>query len=219
MAYVAISRQLISDTMDNIRQMSNKEINALDSVPQQAHTGVDDPVAVNLIWGAHSHLRTQMPEEWTERFETINIRINYKHNESDNYTSFQLRPTNAGERFTVPRTGQHGYNDARYTIDEDHGIAKTVAAAWLEKVRQQHDVKHKWDTVKDQVRKFLESTKSLNEGLKLWPALALYIDDQYIDRVSNNVKREKTASRAEEILASIDTDSITAAAVSAKLTV
>jgi hypothetical protein len=59
----------------------------------------------------------------------------------------------------------------------------------------------------------------LNEALKLWPALALYIADEYIARVNNSPKREKMASKAEEIMASISIDQLTAAAVASKLTV
>jgi hypothetical protein len=58
----------------------------------------------------------------------------------------------------------------------------------------------------------------LNEALKLWPALALYISDNYINRVNENASRSKTVSKAADILASIKTDEITAAAVSVKLT-
>lgn len=219
MAYVAISRQLISDTMDNIRSMSNKELNALETIQQHAFAGVDDPVAVDLIWGPHAHLRTQVPEAWTQRFETVNVRINFVHEEQERHTTFSLKPAASGERFVVPRMESHGYSSAQYHIDEDHGFAKTVASAWIQRERQATDIRNKWDKVKDQVRQFLESTKSLNEGLKLWPALALYIDNQYIDRVNSGTKQAAKVSRAEEVLASIDTDSITAAAVSAKLTV
>jgi hypothetical protein len=75
----------------------------------------------------------------------------------------------------------------------------------------------KWADIKEQVIKFLRSAKSLNEALKLWPALALYISDSYISRVNDKVSRGATVSKAAEILAQIETDNITAAAVSAKM--
>jgi hypothetical protein len=219
MAYVAISRQLISDTVSHIRSMRNKEVSALGAnVSNQAIAGVDDPVVNDLVWGKHIHLKGQLPEEWMLRFESMDVRIDFKHNEQDRHTTFTLRPA-AGERFLVPHNGNHGYSNARYAIGEDHGFAKTVAAAWIEREKLALDVRDKWDKVETQVRQFLESIKSLNEGLKLWPALALYIGDSYIDRVNNGTKQAAKVSRAEEVLASIDTDSITAAAVNAKLTV
>lgn len=220
MAYVAISRQLISDTVSNVRSMKNKETVALDATAFNVATaGVDDPVVNDLIWGQHIHLKTQVPEEWTQRYEALNVRIAYTHNEKSSSTSFMLKPTVSGERFVVPNTSNHGYSHANFTIDENHGFAKTVAARWIEREKQALDIRDKWDKVETQVRQFLESVKSLNEGIKLWPALELYIDKHYIDRVNNVVKREKTVSRAEEVLASIDTDSITAAAVNVKLSV
>jgi hypothetical protein len=61
---------------------------------------------------------------------------------------------------------------------------------------------------------FLGKCKSLNEALKLWPGVKMYIPREYIERVERKVERKV---REKEILEDTPVDTLTAAAIAARL--
>jgi hypothetical protein len=64
------------------------------------------------------------------------------------------------------------------------------------------------------VLSFLQHCKSLNEALKLWPDIRIYIPQRYLDKAETVTKKAKAAeSTALEHLKSIDTDNAVASAV------
>lgn len=214
MAYVAISSALIDNTMNNIDKMCDKERNQLGEVPNDIRVDPDDTLAMGLAWGKYMHLRDTFDEDLTQSVD--HITLNIELTDLATTVAFYVRSTH--DRFVVPNYRSNGYNSMSRKIDQTHSFAMTVAAAHVAHQRQRIAINAKWKAIKEQVKEFLNAAKSLNEALKLWPALALYINDQYINRVNENASRSKTVSKAADILASIKTDEITAAAVSVKLT-
>jgi hypothetical protein len=217
MAYVAISSALINSTQNNIFKMRDKEKAAVTAPPERISVSNKDANLELLVWGNHLHLRDQMPSEWKKTYNRINARIQYEWDENTKGTfEFTFETVDPVE---VPQCNENSYYGHNIAVDANSHLLPPQARAALEhqKFCRQTDVK--WIDIKDKVSQFLDSAKSLNEALKLWPALALYISDEYIDRVNNNPKREKAASKAEEILASLSIDDLTAAAVASKLTV
>ena len=75
-------------------------------------------------------------------------------------------------------------------------------------------IQEKWDKVNKDIQAFLSKCKSLNEALRLWPALKVYVPEEYIDRVNHKVERRQ---RETEIIESVDIGELTAAAIAAKL--
>lgn len=215
MAYVAISQALINETEQNITRMRDREKGQLPAPAIEMKVKHDDPIATNIAWGAHAHLKNTLPEEWTQSVDSISINITYQFNEAPRDTCFTVRSID--KQFLVPHLRSNGYNCANIKVYEDHPFVQQFASALVESRRTHDEINVKWAGIKEQVIKFLRSAKSLNEALKLWPALALYISDTYISRVNDKVARGATVSRAAEILAQMETDNITAAAVSAKL--
>lgn len=214
MAYVAISSALIDNTMNNIDKMCDKERNQLGEVPNDIRVDPDDHLAMGLAWGKYMHLRDTFDEDLTQSVD--HITLNIELTDLATTVAFYVRSTH--DRFVVPNYRSNGYNSMSRKIDQTHSFAMTVAAAHVAHQRQRIAINAKWKAIKEQVKEFLNAAKSLNEALKLWPALALYINDQYINRVNSNTARSQTVSKAADILASIKTDEITAAAVSVKLT-
>jgi hypothetical protein len=214
MAYVAISSALIENTMNNIDKMCDKERNQLGEVPNDIRVDPDNHLAIDLAWGKYKHLRGTFDEDMTQSVDYITLNIEL----ADLATSVSFYVRSTHDRFVVPNYRSNGYNSMSRKIGDTHSVALTVAAAFVAHQRQRIAINAKWKAIKEQVKEFLNAAKSLNEALKLWPALALYISDQYINRVNENASRSKTVSKAADILASIKTDEITAAAVSVKLT-
>ncbi len=215
MAYVAISQALINETEANINRMKERERNQLPSPAIEMKVKHDDPIATKIAWGEHANLKGTLPEEWTQSVDSISINITYQFNEAPRDTCFTVRSID--KQFVVPNFRSNGYNSANIRVYEDHPFVQQFASALVESRRTHDEINVKWAGIKEQVIKFLRSAKSLNEALKLWPALALYISDTYISRVNDKVSRGATVSKAAEILAQMETDNITAAAVSAKL--
>jgi hypothetical protein len=215
MAYVAISNNLLNSTMDNIDKMRDKETAAISEVPSDISLDPEDHLALEMSWGVHKSLRSVIPEDWTQAVRTINVRITVP-DEIPWSTDFYIRAKH--DQFRVPNLRSNNYDSITTSIDANHSFALTVAARHLANQRQYREINAKWKKIKAEVKAFLNASKSLNEALKLWPALALYISDSYIDKINNNAKREVSVSRAAEILANINTDDLTAAAVSVKLT-
>jgi hypothetical protein len=98
-------------------------------------------------------------------------------------------------------------------VDEHHPlIAEHVV--YRKKVAE---VDARWDKVRTDVLKFLENCKSLNEAIKLWPDIRIYIPKQYIERVEKKAERSVSTNSALDILKGIDTDGAVAAAIGARL--
>ena len=86
-------------------------------------------------------------------------------------------------------------------------LAKAEQGAELEQIS------NKWNKTEEQVMLFLGKCKSLNEAIKLWPQVALYIDEEDMERFNRKVERKAR----EDVLEGIDTDELTAHAIAAKL--
>jgi hypothetical protein len=194
--------------------MRDKEIKQLGEVPNEIRVDPEDHLAVGLAWGKYRHLRETFDEDLTQSVD--HITMNIELTDLGTSVAFYVRSTH--DRFVVPNYRSNGYNNMSRKIEETHSLALTVAAAFVAHQRQRIEINNKWKAIQEQVKSFLNAAKSLNEALKLWPALALYIHDQYINRVNANTARSQTVSKAADILATIKTDEITAAAVSVKLT-
>lgn len=217
MAYVAISQTLISDTEANINRMKDKERTQVSTPTSEMRVDRNNPTAMGLVWGEHIHLKGVLPEDWTQEVESIYVNISFAWNdEQTKEISYSIKPTVG--KFLVPNLRSNGYSSANIKVNEDHPFVQAHATALLAQQRELYAINEKWNGIKQQVVDFLKAAKSLNEALKLWPALSLYISDSYIQRVNDKVSRGATVSNAAEMLARIQTDELTAAAVSARLT-
>ena len=217
MAYVAISNNLINSTQSNITKMRDKEKSSITAPPERINVSNKDANLELLVWGNHLHLRDQMPSEWKKTYNRVNAKIQYEWAEGET-SSFDF-VFETVDPIEVPQCDDNSYYGHNIIVPANSHLLPQQARAAIEHNKFCRQTDAKWSGIKKQVTEFLNAAKSLNEALKLWPALSLYISDEYIDRVNNNPKREKMASKAEEIMASISIDDLTAAAVASKLTV
>ncbi len=78
------------------------------------------------------------------------------------------------------------------------------------------DIKLRWKETDVKIVNFLQACKSLNEAVKLWPDVKMYLSKQDIDRME--VKREKVKeSKALEALKQLDTDTLVSNVVIARM--
>jgi hypothetical protein len=85
---------------------------------------------------------------------------------------------------------------------------------YLDRVELNAEIKARWAKVEGDIMAFLGKCKSLNEALKLWPGVKMYIPREYIERVERKVERKV---REKEILDDTPVDTLTAAAIAARL--
>ena len=215
MAYVSISKDLVNDVEHKIRNMKDKQITELDKPNSVMTVAVNDPLVMDLIWGRHLHLASMMPDEWCKQLDGITLKTVVTDDKGAAFsTTFNLTAQYAKFRVPMSEAGHYGGN-ITIQVPPDHPLLQESIAH----TRQVRDINTHWRKIGTDVVTFMRSAKSLNEALKLWPALALYVPESYIKKVAEKkAKAEPAMSKAQEILAGIDTDNITAAAVASRMT-
>lgn len=210
MAHVGISSKLMERVVDKIKSMERAELKTLGDQPKIV-LQYDSPFVSNLLWGEHIDLQDKTPEEWCSKVDRFNGRVVFKSAEGEILAKISADVTLVnGEAKTTPK---HSYYGTVYEIPEtSYEIADTV-----KHMRSVMEIEARWKTVKDKVTGFLGECKSLNEAIKLWPDLRLYLHKDDLERLE--VKKEKSVreSNAMDMLKSMDVDSLVGAAVIARM--
>jgi hypothetical protein len=88
----------------------------------------------------------------------------------------------------------------------------------FERMENHIEANTRWDEVANQVAKFLETCKSANEAIKLWPDVARYLPQDVLDKVALKTEKvTKMESAAIAALRAMDMDSINASNVLARM--
>ena len=205
MAYVAISGHLVERTQSIIRQMRRKEENSLVEFNENL-TGIESFIS-DANWGSNLHLMTQMPKEWvgtTRRFRAIIEPATPENRNNETTHSFDL-----DAEVPVPPNHQGG---VKHNVDLTLPIMQRAAEYYVKR----REISSRWDKVENDVRGFLDKCKSLNEAVKLWPDVTMYIAPDDIERMG--VKREKAReSEALAALSQLDTDMLVGAVVISRM--
>lgn len=210
MAYVAISNSLMDEVRSKIGRMKEAE---LDSLPKAVDTLTfsDAPHDFQkLVWGDHFHLKDTLPDSWKRYVPELIGFTEFSYKERTMKSRLYIKLAN---KFGSPPDQNSSYSYS-FAIPETHPDVAPV----IEYIKQTTEVSDKWSDIRSKVTAFLQNCKSLNEAVKLWPDVRIYIPQSYMDRML--VKSERTAekiSKATEFLKQIDTDAAVAAAVGARM--
>lgn len=203
MAYVAISNELRESVRSGIRAMARRELDTIGSVPKLQGT---EPFIEKTLWGQHLPLKSQIPGEWKKQCTHVNVRIGFPDGGAWQDSLALNTVAEAPPNYDFYRT-------PKVQLQHDDPAVKEI----VDRISNRRDAEKRWREVETHVLGFLDKCKSLNEGLKLWPDLRMYIDKHYLDRVERKVERSKEASQAAEVLKNIDTSQVVAAAVIARM--
>lgn len=209
MAYVAISNQLMDEVRSKINRMKEAEVNSIPAVMDNLSFNSIPHDYEQLVWGEHYHLKDAIPSSWKRSVSELCGYTEYEHNGRTIKTRLFIK---LGTKVGVP-PDQNSYT-AHFPISETHPDVAPVVA----RDKQVDDINTKWNAIHTKLRDFLNNCKSLNEAVKLWPDVRIYIPQSYMDRML--AKSERTAekiSKASEFLKQIDTDTAIAAAVGARM--
>lgn len=213
MAYVAISERLRDDVRMGIRSKQQQEL-ALIPKPAMHLVQPDDPRVIERFWGEYAHLRDVVPKEWCSKVENLQFTTKYERVPGDPDSTDTMNVSVGivgGYHLGAPKCDTYY---PRVTVPADAPeVAEYVAVA-----QQQFAISTRWNKVATDVMNFLTSCKSLNEALKLWPDVRIYIPQSYIDKAEEKTVKAKAAeSKAMEILKQIDTDHAVSSAVMVRL--
>lgn len=216
MATVYITQELLGRVSSVIDRMRDADITT-----QNAETG--KPIELDTsefltkaMWGDKIHLKDQIPYDWlsvnTGPTMTVSVTLEdgNKMQSMIHFRNQKVLNRPHTDRWSEPKIEcTKAFLDAHADMTGVQNILN-----YLERMDLNREIKTKWNKVDTDIKQFLSKCKSLNEALKLWPGVKLYIPQEYINRVEHKVERKV---REKEIKESVATDELTAAAIAAKL--
>lgn len=221
---VRISQELQSDVRSQINTMRLQDIQLQLGSSEQDKLfclSGSSTELINLVWGKHLHLKSQMPTEWMKdlcKDHRPHIWIHVKWDEitDENKPSepkskkFQIYVKNGS--FVVP---------PRMSSGSEFSVRKEDLTGDLKRINdlndQYEELCAKWKKISADVITYLRSAKSLNSALKNWMELKAFIPQEYLDRVTAKPERTAERKKAEEALANIDRNLAVTSATMVKL--
>jgi len=211
MAYVAISGNLVASVKNHMDMMFDKDKRSIPVVDSTLDVNTIPNDIVDIVWGEHRFLADQMPQSWKKYKEEVELRVEIQREDGTFHKIDRtLRFVGGIHMICPPDTPNYGF---RVSLPAHHELV----AEYVAYQRQVDEVKQRWNKVSEEIVKFLQNCKSLNEALKLWPDVRIYIPNEFIVRVEHKAERSAATSTALDVLKSIDTDGAVAAAVGARL--
>lgn len=210
MAYVAISGELKTSVKEQIRNLERKDVGAIPDVPSSVSLDTIPEDLKDKVWGEHRHLEAMMPKDWKVYRDDLTLKVKFVSDDSIVHnTTFEVMFK--GDTLPCPP------NTRPYSFAVEVDEYYPMVAEYLVYRKKVAEVETRWNKVKVDVMKFLENCKSLNEAIKLWPDIRIYIPKQYIERIEKKAERAVSNTSALDILKGIDTDGAVAAAIGARL--
>jgi hypothetical protein len=220
MAYVAITGELINRVEGRIQSMCNTEVASMCPGLKEDYT-IDASHIYNLsTWGSENvNLITLIPKDWLSKQTDsyINI-VGQNPNANNAAVKMQVRFKGMNTAYARPATDYWNRTSGEIHIDEiralpDWTLGRAECLSRFEQGLIESDLTIKWENIRSSIVQFLKQCKSLNEAVKLLPTLRMYLTSDDIERMERKVSRGPRT----ELVAGIDSEGITAAAVAAKL--
>jgi hypothetical protein len=218
MATVYITKELTKNIERRIYKMRDREVEIEVPDHEKNITADASELLMQMAWGDYKHVFPQLPKEWLKHNKTQDVNVAAAEDENGN-----------AEKYHFNIVGLQNYYEPP-TADRWSAPRPTCTKAWLETKLHltgaqdmmdqlaQKEIRNtifaKWNKVNTDIQAFLDKCKSLNEALRLWPALKMYVPEEYIERVETKVERRK---RETDIIETVDLEELTATAIAAKL--
>jgi len=223
MAYAAITDTLKNDVTSKIRSLKVAEVNTMPA-PDTVMTKINENTelfehAVSLLWAnTEPDLRPRL-----EKYNAT-AAIRFKFHVPAEYSKDGSTTREVQVRFPcvkrVPCTvaTTTGYGAQTEGVFEIDFAASPLFTEYAEVFKNYVECVNRWDEVANQVTNFLDSCKSVNEALKLWPDVARYLPKASIAKVNEkSVKQTRDASTALAALQAINMDQVNTSTVLARM--
>ncbi|MFM7010888.1 MAG: hypothetical protein ACKO0Z_16460 [Betaproteobacteria bacterium] len=217
MATVYITQELSGRVSSVIARMRDADITANNAETGRAIEFDTSEFLTKAMWGEKLHLKDQIPYDWMSVNTGPTMIVTMPTDDEDKQVTHTIHFRNQKvlnrphpDRWSEPKIQcTKAFLDANVDMEGVQTILQCI-----ERFQLNHEIRAKWGKVEADVLLFLSKCKSLNEALKLWPGVKLYIPQEYINRVEVKIERKV---REKQIKESVATDELTAAAIAAKL--
>lgn len=215
MAYVGITDKLVNSVEGVMRNLCSAELAALGKENTFTDRLLADPefnAAIDkVLWGEYIDLKPRLFKFNKTCPVVLTLPI----------TGSDVAVWRVGFEINGPCFSKHDNWNAREITKEEIAGLNIYHLETMQALRAFIDARYecetRWATATNQVKKFLNAAKSLNEAVKLWPDLRRYIDDDTLTRLDAKTERTKTASAAADVLATVDIDAINTNTVLARM--
>jgi hypothetical protein len=219
---VRISAELQNDVRMHVRSMYLKDMGlqlGSSDYDKLFYSDGSNTELIDLVWGEHLHLKSQMPTNWMKDLSKeynphIYLKVQLAADPvSGDSKHTQFRIIIAGKKpFLVPPRQSSG---SVFTMD-DKNLTGDLRKLY-DLYHQYEELQEKWDKISNDIITYLRSAKSLNSALKNWAELRAFIPQEFLDRVDAKPERTAERKKAEESLASIDRNLAVTSATLVKL--
>lgn len=219
MAFVKVTEAVVEEVIAGLHTAMLREIRALETKDIKTskagnHKGdlvmaIKAPEMAEFVerclWREHYHLRNQMPQRWMVSLHRCSLHIN------------KLRVDWEGTQIFGPPNSS-SFPDVHLTPE----VIALLPEPWQQKVEELleqvvmvNKIHEKYRVLKAQVKSYLESRKSLNEAVKLYPDLKIFLSDEIKAKLDKKYNRNtsEVQQEAESAVAALDLGALTAAAV------
>jgi hypothetical protein len=218
MATVGISRDLINRVETKINGMRKAE-RASDLPNIDKNYSIDASMIYNIgCWGAdHVHLLNLIPKDWLCKTTEANITV--AGWSEDTCVKASVRFTGMTFAYNRPKDSYYSKSDSELTLDQVRAFPEETPGRaellqrWDDAVIEKA-IDARWAKVKTDITEFLGKCKSLNEAVKLFPGVRMYIHYEDLERLDKKIERPTQRAK---IVEAVDTEGLTAAAIAAKL--
>lgn len=219
MATVNNTAEFRTRVISRIRSMKNSEINIEAPNLNKTHL-IDASYLYNYgCWGKdYVHLLNEIPKDWLAQSKDAHIEIT-DTTDLDVKSSCSVRFTGLTNAYQRPKDSYYAHSrsiiEYRDLLAMDDALeGKDILLAAWEENKVVQAIHTKWDQIEKDILNFFSKCKTVNEAVKLYPGVRLYIHPEDIERLDRKVER---FSARKKIVEDMATDEITAAAIAAKL--
>lgn len=217
MATVRISSELHSAVNSNIMAMCNAQV-VRDAGNEPGNIAIDpyDPRILQALFGEQWRKMVECPSEWFPSRGDIDVRIEVKNEQGKVIKT--CRPDFISNKPGIPFRVSAGRSYPTIEISTPEDFERWPEAAkhrdyWLAR----NAIEEEWLKVRQQVHSFLSQFATLNQAVKAWEGVRLYVPQNFLDRLDAKVERTKSEIKAELAVANIDVSKLTTMAVGARL--
>ena len=203
MAYVRKTDTLVIDIFSKLTDMS---VHAQNAVRQSSRVECDTPIYHSIFkavedaaWALNPKLKDVTPDEWKYKSYRLNVAFESKDAGTIKKLDFVVDDKVPLALPTCPRAV------GRYTdnIIVPEKYWDTAVTSWFEKMAacdaKVAEIKEQYESVRDQLKRYLKTKSSLNVALKDMPELELYVPAGYMERIN-----EVTAPRVKAVVEEAD---------------
>jgi len=219
MATVGITKDLRNRVKTKINGMRKAERNSdVPNIDKNITLNASQLYNIGCWTEKYVHLIDQIPKDWLTKTEEATVSISGTLDDGRTLST-SVRFNGMKSAYARPRDSYYNRVESELTIDyvrslpEDTPGRAELLQRWEESTIAL-DIDARWAKVETDIDEFLDKCKSLNEAVKLFPGVRMYIHIEDTERLDR--KLERPAQRA-KIVEDVDTEGLTAAAIAAKL--